>query len=252
MTRNGGWRLDRVLQSAVSKVDEIVIGVDAATTDDTYDRACRYTEKVLCLQNPHGIIEPHVATLVGECTADWVLRLDDDEVLCSSFSIEQLPAEVVQDFDLIGLPRPWLINRQPAYFVGTGGHDSVINPQYRLMRRRADWTFTGEIHTPGFQMKPAWESPTFFIYHLDLVDRSAVYRRRKYKRYEALGERPWNRDYLLNPRQIFESGRGIPCSSGASYAGNVWCFYSNTMSVAKLCWREAEPPSRLFARGEGD
>jgi len=245
MTKNGSWRLERMLRSVGGKASEIIIGVDAATTDDTVKRARRYTPNVFLIENPQGYIEPHIKTLVERCTGDWVLRLDDDELMSTNFCLEEIQREVLDEFDLIGFPRPWIVNIDPAYYVGTGREVWELIPQYRLMKRSAPWIFTPQIHTPGFEMRPAYEVSDMFLYHTILVDQPLEVRRRKYDFYQSLRDAAWNRDYLLDPVQLFETGQALPCSPDRP-SPQVFCYDTKTMPQPVQCNRNMFPPLELL------
>jgi glycosyltransferase involved in cell wall biosynthesis len=245
MTKNGSWRLERMLRSVGENAFEIVIGIDAATTDDTVERVRRYTSNVFLIDNPQGYIEPHIKALFEKCTGDWVLRLDDDELMSTNFSLEAIPHKVLDEFDLIGFPRPWLVNTNPPFYVGTGRELWELIPQYRLMKRSAHWSFTSQIHTPGFEMKPAYEVPDMFIYHAVLLDQSYEARRRKYDFYQSFRDAPWNRDYLLDPSQLYETEQALPCFPDAS-SPPVFCYDTKTMLKPVRCHRNMFPPLELL------
>ena len=215
MTKDGSWRLERTLRSIGSKASQIVIGIDAATRDDTVDRARRYTKHVYTIDNVEGYIEPHIGALFEKCTGDWVLRLDDDEVMSTNFDLKAIPDTVLDEFDLIGFPRAWIVNTDPPFYIGTGAERGQLVPQFRLMKRSAQWSFISTIHTPGFKMKPAYVVPDMFLYHLNLVDKSAEARRRTYDFYQNhLDDRGghWNRTYLFDPEHLYNTGQGLRCS----------------------------------------
>ena len=214
MTRNGGWRLERLLQNIRDKAHEIVVGVDAATTDDTIDRARRYTPNVVVIENPQGFIEPHIAGLFRRCTGDWVLRLDDDELLSTNFDLDRLLAEAGERFDLIGIPRAWIVGTDPPMYIGTGREHGELVPQFRLMRRSADWAFIDTIHTPGFEMRPAFLAADVFIFHMNLLDQSWEERKHKYDFYQSHRDAPWNRTYLFDPAELVRAGKAMPLSPG--------------------------------------
>ncbi|TVP78752.1 MAG: glycosyltransferase family 2 protein [Gemmatimonadales bacterium] len=77
ITRNEGAYLDQVLGS-VEGADEIVL-VDSGSTDDTVEIARRHGARVLHRDWP-GYAEQK-AFAMDQCTHDWVLNLDGDEVL---------------------------------------------------------------------------------------------------------------------------------------------------------------------------
>jgi hypothetical protein len=212
MTKNGSWRLDRMLCSMAGKVSgNIVIGVDSATNDDTEERARRRTADVVRIRNPEGYIEPHIRTLFERCTGDWVIRLDDDELMSANFSLEGIDPTILDRFELIGFPRPWIVQRDPPLYIGTGRESGELVPQFRLMKRAAAWQFVKRIHTAGFEMKPAHVVRDMYLFHMNLVDVSIEDRRTKYEFYQSHRPAPWNETYLLDARCVAASPRALPC-----------------------------------------
>ena len=59
--------------------DEVVVGVDASSSDTTEEICARYADKLFRLE-PIGTSERAIAWLNEQCTGDWILRLDDDEL----------------------------------------------------------------------------------------------------------------------------------------------------------------------------
>jgi hypothetical protein len=211
MTRNGSWRLDRMLCSVTGEVTaNLVIGIDSASDDDTEARARRHTPHVVRIPNPQGYIEPHIRELFELCTGDWVLRLDDDELISSNFGMTGIAPAVFEDFELIGIPRAWIVQRDPPLYIGTGRGGELV-PQFRLMKRAARWQFVEEIHTPGFKTKPAYCLQDMFLFHLNLVDVPIEDRRAKYEFYQRRRAGPWNETYLLDAPEVAASSRARAC-----------------------------------------
>jgi glycosyltransferase involved in cell wall biosynthesis len=77
VTRNEGAHLDRVLER-VRGADEIVV-VDSGSTDNTLEIARRHGARILH-REWRGYAEQK-AWAMDQCTHDWVLNLDGDEVL---------------------------------------------------------------------------------------------------------------------------------------------------------------------------
>jgi hypothetical protein len=210
MTKNSSWRIERTLVNLRGKVDEIVVGVDDTSDDDTTERARRHTRHVFPIRNEEGYIEPHIRTLVERCSCDWVLRLDDDELMSTNFAIDAIPPDIIEAFDLIGFQRVWVTQRDPALYFGTGPGGEAV-PQFRMMKRTASWSFVSDIHTPGFLMKPSYIVPGVFMFHLSLVDKSALVRRAQFDFYESIRHASWNTTYTLNPEAVAASARAKPC-----------------------------------------
>lgn len=213
MTKNGSWRLERTIRNLREKVDQVVVGVDTASNDDTMERAQRAADCVYAIDNPQGYIEPHIGPLFNRCEGDWVIRLDDDELMSTNFELAAIPSTALEEYDLIGFPRAWIVSGIPPLYIGTGTKPGELVPQYRLMRRSANWTFVSKIHTPGFEMKPAYVTPNVYMYHLNLVDVSLEDRRRKYDFYQSQRDAPWNKTYLLDPIELAGTGSAFECTS---------------------------------------
>ena len=71
--------IEPLLRGVRRFADEIVIGVDTGSTDGTERICARYADRLFCLE-PIGTSERAVAWLNEQCTGDWILRLDDDEL----------------------------------------------------------------------------------------------------------------------------------------------------------------------------
>jgi (heptosyl)LPS beta-1,4-glucosyltransferase len=78
-TRNSGRRLGFLLESVRDVVDEIIV-VDGYSSDDTVEIAESYGAKVF-RRRPWGHVEPDRMFALSKASYDWVLYLDDDEVL---------------------------------------------------------------------------------------------------------------------------------------------------------------------------
>jgi glycosyltransferase involved in cell wall biosynthesis len=78
-TRNSGRRLGFLLESVRDVVDEIIV-VDGYSNDDTVEIAESYGAKVF-QRKPWGHVEPDRMFALSKASYDWILYLDDDEVL---------------------------------------------------------------------------------------------------------------------------------------------------------------------------
>ena len=78
-TRNSGKRLKLLLENVKDVVDEIIV-IDGYSTDDTVEIAKNYGAKVF-LRKPWGYADPDRMFALSKASHDWVLYLDDDELL---------------------------------------------------------------------------------------------------------------------------------------------------------------------------
>src|ERR1700752_3897656 len=89
LTRASCDRLTRLVSEISPFADEILIGVDAESTDGTFDLACSLADLVYGFRLP-GTLSPARMLAFDYATGDWILSLDDDESLQENF-VEFLP-----------------------------------------------------------------------------------------------------------------------------------------------------------------
>jgi hypothetical protein len=82
--------LERVLPGYRDVADEVVVGIDSATCDDSWEVARKYADRVFSFPHgcafgggelPRSVFFEH---LFPHCTGDWILQLDHDETLAQS------------------------------------------------------------------------------------------------------------------------------------------------------------------------
>jgi len=78
-TRNSGKRLQALLENVKDVVDEILV-IDGYSTDDTVEIARSYGARVF-LRRPWGHAELDRMFALKKASHDWILYLDDDELL---------------------------------------------------------------------------------------------------------------------------------------------------------------------------
>jgi glycosyltransferase involved in cell wall biosynthesis len=78
-TRNSGRKLELLLENVKDVVDEIIV-VDGFSNDDTVEIATSYGAKVF-QRKPWGHVEPDRMFALSKASYDWILYLDDDELL---------------------------------------------------------------------------------------------------------------------------------------------------------------------------
>jgi glycosyltransferase involved in cell wall biosynthesis len=78
-TKNSGKKLKMLLDNVKDIVDEIIV-IDGYSNDDTVEIAKSYGAKVF-LRKPWGHVEPDRMFAISKASHDWILYLDDDEIL---------------------------------------------------------------------------------------------------------------------------------------------------------------------------
>ncbi len=126
--------------------------------------------------------EQAVAWLHAQCSADWILRVDDDEVLSASL-LEQLP-ELTRARDVLQywLARRWLYP-DPGHWLDEWPWFPDF--QGRLVRNDAQLWFPGLCHSSVALALPARYLDTG-LYHLVHLLSDRKERERKVERYRAL------------------------------------------------------------------
>jgi len=130
-------------------------------------------------------VERHLAWLHAQCSGDWVLRLDDDEVPSAAL-IARLPALLAtRDVLQYWIPRAWLFPD-----AGSVLEDAPWSPDFhnRLVRNDARLRFPGAPHSGAAPDHPSeyLEEP---IYHLELLTSGVEHRRDRVIRYEVTAPR---------------------------------------------------------------
>jgi hypothetical protein len=177
---------------------EIIVGVDKKSTEDTFRIAGKYTTKAFWVENPAGIVENAIEQLASHSSNDWILRLDDDELISTQlidFIVKYLQSLSV---DAIGIHRKWCrVN------LTSSSLEYSINPiygfdwQWRLFRK-SKVAFNPNIHTPGIRFRTETKTPLdAFIMHLDWVYRDYQYRQEKVARYESICKGTGHSEFYL-------------------------------------------------------
>ncbi|MGH9078446.1 MAG: glycosyltransferase, partial [Acidimicrobiales bacterium] len=185
-TANSGAWLEDWACRARGYADEIVLAVDDASNDDTLDLARRVADRVIVFAHP-PVTEMAHDILLREARGEWLLLLDDDEVMAPGFGA-RLP-------DLVGdtyLTHYWLPYR---WVVPTGGGYGWLrtfpwhpNPRARLVRNVGSiFGDRGRLHAP-LDIAGAGrvlDGDDCAIYHLDFVRRDRAAREAKVERYRG-------------------------------------------------------------------
>jgi len=133
ITRNSGARLAESIAQARRFADEVVIGVDADSQDNTWDVAADLADTVYRFKHPQQLAPAHLLAL-RYCRGQWLLRLDDDEYMEAGF--EEIVPELLQTQALTHyyLPRKWVVSLNPPRYM----HAVPWYPNYALRLLRND------------------------------------------------------------------------------------------------------------------
>jgi hypothetical protein len=115
MARNSGSRLARLL-AGLSFADEILVGVDDASTDDTFEVARAHADVVYRFRHDDSPIPARLLPF-RHTRCDWILALDDDEALEEGFPA--LLPDLVSSAPVthVIFPRKWVVGTSPARYA---------------------------------------------------------------------------------------------------------------------------------------
>lgn len=198
LTQNSEEYLAILLEFLRTYFSEIIVGVDRKSTQHTFDVAKKYTKKVFWIENQAGIVEDTIEQLVSHCSHDWVLRLDDDELISIqliAFIRNYLPKLSV---DAVGIHRKWCrVNLSTSQLEYSTNPVYSFDWQWRLFRKDKV-SFNTNVHTPGISFCSETKAPLDgFIMHFDWVYRDFNYRQKKVARYESICQGSGHSDYYL-------------------------------------------------------
>jgi len=196
-TKDSADRLDHWLLRTLEFADEIVLLVDDTSTDETLEIARRYADVVHVYEHA-PYIEWAMDWCLRQATGDWLLWLDDDELMHTGFrdAIEPVLADT-------RLTHAYLPSR--AVVRTRGKHEWIRQfpwyPDWRLrLVRNVGSTFRhrGRLHSPievhGDGVTLGAEETA--IYHFDLTLRDRAAREAKVERYRGNGA-PSCEEYYL-------------------------------------------------------
>jgi hypothetical protein len=185
LARSSRGGLERLLDEIDDVADEIVIGVDAASTDDALALATRRADVVFRFEHTGPPVRARLLIL-EHARGDWILSLDEDEGLDAAFA-PLLPELIDQSrYTHYWLSRKWIVVREPLTHV----HAAPWFPdwQLRLFRRdpRRVW-HPGIVHSGYRVMGLGCREHRTAILHYEAVTLGADERQAKIDYYREHG-----------------------------------------------------------------
>ena len=186
-TANSGDRLARWVALTRRYADELVVLVDDSSADNTAELAERLADRTATFEHPPVAERVHDAGL-RMATGEWVLLLDDDEVMAEAF-----PALVGDLFDdpyvtHYWLPYRWVVDRGHRDYGWLRTFPWHPNPRLRLIRNVGSiFADRGRLHAP-IDVAGAGRvlnDDAAAMYHLDLALRDRGAREAKVLRYRG-------------------------------------------------------------------
>jgi glycosyltransferase involved in cell wall biosynthesis len=194
-TINGQEKLDRILPGLSSIGDELVIGIDDSTTDDTAAVARRYTDEIHAVSHEgFCAAKQGVPTVLEEmmarCRGDWVLSIDHDESLSSLWRDRAYVRALLQDRYATHylIPRRWVVPPGDRFISNRHWYPDY---QLRLFRNLPSLIqFAQSPHDVNVVAGESRRITRAWIEHWDLVWHSRELRESKIAFYEEWS--PWS------------------------------------------------------------
>ena len=143
ITMNAADRIEPLIRHCKTFADEIVIGVDSKTTDDTFSRCqAAGADVVFTIQNEAQTCNAGLEMLVARCSGDWILRLDDDEYVEPQLQAWFGNLMHQTRYTHFKIPRLHLCHIDPLEWV----NDSYLYPDYQMRFFKNDKNL---MHFPG-------------------------------------------------------------------------------------------------------
>jgi glycosyltransferase involved in cell wall biosynthesis len=150
ITMNSSQRIRPLLEYIRNFSDEIVVGVDSKTTDNTFDACQGLADELFIIESDALTCNAGLEQLVDRCHGDWVLRLDDDEFPEPHFA-GLIPGLLVENrYTHYKIPRLHLSSVEPLLWV----NDSYLYPDFQMRLFRNDrslLTFPGAVGHRGIE-----------------------------------------------------------------------------------------------------
>jgi hypothetical protein len=181
-TRGPLPRIRALLELVRPHVDEIVLALDRTGNLGALDACADLADRRITFDY-HPPPCRNIGFLQHQCSADWLLRFDDDEIPSRAL-LDALPDLVADRRPThYGLSRRWLHPDPETYILSAPWQPDY---QLRLVRNVPGiWRFTGEMHDGAIVLgeRRLVDLP---IYHADLLLLDVDARRRKAEKYERL------------------------------------------------------------------
>ncbi|KRA59229.1 hypothetical protein ASD79_11060 [Caulobacter sp. Root655] len=185
LTKNSADRLEPLLAQLSWLADQIVVGVDAESADDTAEIAARWADDVFTFRHD-GQMAAARMMIFDYAVGDWILVVDDDESLEPAFATllpELMSRAGATHF---WFPRKWIVNEAPCEFA----FSLPWHPDWQMRLFRNDRSLVWKPARPhsGYHvLGPGFQEPRASILHFEPVWCSPLDRQRKLERYHAAG-----------------------------------------------------------------
>ena len=208
LTKDSEDRIGRLLDSMRLFCDEIVVVVDESSSDRTHGICLSKADVVVKWANPAGFREAIIEKAHGLCKGEWVLRLDDDELISENiFYLKERLSGIPWFYGCLALPRYDLYQDDKHYIKSPGWYPG---PAMRLFRNGALCQREILIHEPPKVLDGALEVvETPHIFHYRNIIKSRAEREKAWewsKTKPHKGDIEWFNHFYLFEDFKFEVG----------------------------------------------
>jgi hypothetical protein len=172
--------LRRFLLAALDYADELVVTLDSRCSKETVAVAVELADSV-AVADLDGLAERAQGWTAERARGDWILALDDDEIMAPGFG-DRLPELLAGRYSHYHLPVRWVV-------WGPGGSPQWLRqfPWYPNQATRLFRNVSGTFHHPA-RLHSVWQvagdgrslqNPDVAIYHLNLLEMKRTDRERK-------------------------------------------------------------------------
>lgn len=183
MTMNSAERIRPLLEYIRHFSDEIVVGVDSKTTDNTLEACQGLADELFVIQSDALTCNAGLEPLVDRCHGDWILRLDDDEFPEPHFAELTTGLMLSERYTHYKLPRLHISSVNPLMWVD----DSYLYPDYQMRLFKNDKSllkFPGAVGHLGIECEgPKGRVNSVNLVHLNLAINPRFKREAKLKTY---------------------------------------------------------------------
>jgi len=210
-TINGADKLRRTLPSLRELADQLVVGVDDASSDESEEVAREFADTVVTIPHEHYAFlngnSAHVSALeaaLPHFKGDWVLRVDHDETLGPALSDTSHLRSLLADRYTTNywIPRRWVIPPGDRFI---SSHPWHVDWHMRLFRNLPSIIqFSKQVHRHTMLLGQARVLTHEWLVHWDLVWHSREARESKVRFCEGLSTYS-GADYYLYEEQEYET-----------------------------------------------
>lgn len=191
ITMNSAERIRPLLRYIRQFSDEIVVGVDSKTTDNTLEACQGLADELFVIESEALTCNAGLEALVDRCHGDWILRLDDDEFPEPYFASLVGRAMATKRYTHYKLPRLHLCGIDPLAWI----NDGYLYPDYQMrlfLNDKSLLKFPGAVGHLGIECAgPKGRLNSVNLVHLNLAINPRFKREDKLQTYIKRHEGGW-------------------------------------------------------------